>query len=194
MGRLLLGSVARQVLQHAPCPVAVATDSRSETSAHAIRTILHPTDFSRHSASALRLACSLAREHGAHLTVLHVVEPRGIGSLGMAPRPPLPGNHLEAVWDRLRRWLQGAADGSIRAEARVEEGDTAGAILGAALTSGCDLIVMGTQGRTGLGQLWMGSVAEEIARKAVCPVLTVKDVRTADVPSRVSPAEELVEV
>ena len=38
----------------------------------------------------------------------------------------------------------------------------------------CDLIVMGTHGRTGLGRLLMGSVAEQVVRNASCPVLTVK--------------------
>jgi hypothetical protein len=38
----------------------------------------------------------------------------------------------------------------------------------------CDLIVMGTHGRRGLGRLLMGSVAEQVVRKALCPVLTVK--------------------
>jgi nucleotide-binding universal stress UspA family protein len=40
--------------------------------------------------------------------------------------------------------------------------------------SGCDLIVMGTHGRTGVGRLLMGSVAEKVLRGATCPVLTVK--------------------
>jgi len=42
------------------------------------------------------------------------------------------------------------------------------------LLKNCDLIVMGTHGRTGLGRLLVGSVAEEVLRKAVCPVLVVK--------------------
>jgi nucleotide-binding universal stress UspA family protein len=194
LGRLLLGSVAREVMRHAPCPVAVATASRSETAAHAIRTILHPTDFSRHSDSALRMACALAREHGARLTVLHVVASRGLGSIGMAPPPPLPKNHLGAVQDRLQRWLQWADDDGVRAKYRVEEGDAAGVILGAAQTSGCDLIVMGTQGRMGLERMWMGSVAEEIARKAVCPVLTVKASSAADKRPPASRSGELAAV
>jgi nucleotide-binding universal stress UspA family protein len=37
-----------------------------------------------------------------------------------------------------------------------------------------DLIVMGTHGRTGLGRLLMGSVAEQVVRRAPCPVLTMK--------------------
>jgi len=91
----------------------------------AIRTVLHPTDFSERSEFAFRLACSLARGYGARLVVLHVAE------------PPME-------------------------------------ILGVAEETKCDLIVMGTHGRTGLGRLLMGSVAEQVVRKATCPVLTVK--------------------
>jgi nucleotide-binding universal stress UspA family protein len=61
----------------------------------------------------------------------------------------------------------------------VRDGDTAAEILRAATDAGCDLIVMGTHGRTGLGRLLMGSVAEQVVRKAPCPVVTVKAPMTA---------------
>ena len=47
-------------------------------------------------------------------------------------------------------------------------------ILNVAQETGAGLIVMGTHGRTGLERLLMGSVAEQVVRKAPCPVLTVK--------------------
>jgi len=59
-------------------------------------------------------------------------------------------------------------------EHRLEEGDTAKVILDVALEIGAGLIVMGTHGRTGLGRLLLGSVAEQVLRKAPCPVLTAK--------------------
>ncbi len=54
------------------------------------------------------------------------------------------------------------------------EGDPAEEILRLAAALRCDLVVMGTHGKTGLGRLLTGSVAEEVLRKAVCPVLVVK--------------------
>jgi nucleotide-binding universal stress UspA family protein len=128
-----------------------------------IRTILHATDFSEPSNSALRLACALARDQGARLIVLHVVptslaaEKRGFG---------------DDLADELNRLA--IPDQQIRAERRLEEGDPVAQILRVAGETGCDLIVMGTHGRTGLGRLLMGSVAEQVVRKALCPVLTVK--------------------
>jgi nucleotide-binding universal stress UspA family protein len=50
----------------------------------------------------------------------------------------------------------------------------AGAILDAAASIGADLIVMGTQGRTGMKHVLLGSVAERTVRLASCPVMTVK--------------------
>jgi len=56
----------------------------------------------------------------------------------------------------------------------VAEGDAPEEILRLAQAIPCDLIVMGTQGRTGLERLLIGSVAEDVLRKATCPVLTIK--------------------
>jgi len=59
-------------------------------------------------------------------------------------------------------------------EHRLGEGDPATVILEVAEETGAGLIVMGTHGRTGLGRLVMGSVAEQVLRTAPCPVLTVR--------------------
>jgi nucleotide-binding universal stress UspA family protein len=56
----------------------------------------------------------------------------------------------------------------------LQEGDPATEILRIAQECKCDLIVMGTHGRTGVARLLMGSVAEHVVRKAECPVLVVK--------------------
>jgi nucleotide-binding universal stress UspA family protein len=140
-----------------------------------IRTILHPTDFSPRSEAAFQLACSLARDHKARLLILHVLERPVIVYTGvmMAPPPPPP---TEEERQALREQLQKIRpnDASIAVEHRLEEGDTATAIIEVAREAGCDLVVMGTHGRTGLGRLLMGSVAELVLRGAACPVLTVR--------------------
>jgi quercetin dioxygenase-like cupin family protein len=59
-------------------------------------------------------------------------------------------------------------------EHRVAEGDASAEILALARALGCDLIVLGTHGRTGLSRFLAGSVAEEVLREASCPVLAVK--------------------
>jgi nucleotide-binding universal stress UspA family protein len=74
-------------------------------------------------------------------------------------------------------------------EHRVEEGDAARTILRIAGEINADLIVMGTHGRTGLSRLLMGSVAEQVVRKAPCAVLTVKSPFPAEQHSNEPPAE-----
>jgi nucleotide-binding universal stress UspA family protein len=137
-----------------------------------IRTILHPTDFSAHSASAFELACALARDYGARLVLAHVKSPPEavFGELG--PIPPEPPEVEKALEDELRALKP--ADARIRVEHRLLEGGAVEGILQLARETNCDLIVMGTHGRTGVGRLLLGSVAEAVMRRAPCPVLTVK--------------------
>jgi universal stress protein A len=140
-----------------------------------IRTILHPTDFSAHSEYAFRLASSLARDYGARLIELHVLErPLFIhgGVMTAPPPPPPPEEQRLAIREQLQRTKP--PDPAISIEHLLEEGDPATGILQVAQERSCDLIVMGSHRRTGLGRLLMGSVAEQVVRKACCPVLTVK--------------------
>jgi len=137
----------------------------------AIHTILHPTDFSEHSQYAFALACALTRDYGARLVVLHVVAvPVVVYGEGVVP--PNPEEVRAEARDQLARLQVPHAD--VRAERRLEDGDADETILRVAQEIQADLIVMGTHGRTGLGRLLMGSVAEKVLRKATCPVLTVR--------------------
>ena len=133
-----------------------------------IHTILHPTDFSERSANALQLACALACDYGARLVIMHVVAPPVI-IYGEGIVPPDPHESSARAQEQIEHLEIPAAS---RAERRMEEGDPALKILQVAGEINADLIVMGTRGRSGLGRLLMGSVAEEVMRRAVCPVLT----------------------
>jgi nucleotide-binding universal stress UspA family protein len=137
----------------------------------AIHTILHPTDFSDRAAQAFHVASALARDYGARLVVCHVYNPPPVvyGEFGAAPPPP---EETESLRERLGRWRP--TDESIEVQHYLVEGDPATEIVALAKDCGCDLVVMGTHGRTGLGRLLMGSVAEQVVRRAPCPVLTVK--------------------
>lgn len=137
-----------------------------------IKTILHPTDFSEPSDLAFRLACSLARDHGARLVVAHVIEPPvPVYGGGVLVVPP-PQGLKEPLRAKL---LQLRPPGeTVQVEHRLAEGDAATEILDLAEQARADLIVMGTHGRGGLRRVLMGSVAEEVVRKAPCPVLTVR--------------------
>lgn len=136
-----------------------------------LKTILHPTDFSPQSEHAFHLACSLARDHGGSVLLLHVQEPPPVAEGGMVPLPP-PMQTREQLDEALAGIRP--TDPQVKVARRVEEGLAANTILAVAEETKCDLIVLGTHGRTGLSRLLMGSVAEQVVRKAPCPVLTVK--------------------
>jgi nucleotide-binding universal stress UspA family protein len=181
LGRLLLGSVAEQVVRNAPCPVVTVNSPSREPAAEAevssgtavpIRSVLHATDFSGPCAEAFRVACELAGDQSARLTVVHVAVPPPIAPMNQPAPPPLPEDPRGKL-EELLRVAQASAPG-LQADYRVERGDAAPRIVSAAQETRCDLIVMGTHGRTGLGRVLMGSVAEQVLRTAPCPVATVK--------------------
>jgi nucleotide-binding universal stress UspA family protein len=136
-----------------------------------IRTILHPTDFSDLSRPAFQFTLALARDYRAKVVLLHVrrVPIDVYGEFGAVP-PPL--DSMEDLEQKLRELVPETAGVTI--DCLVREGYPANEILETALEIGASMIVMGTHGRTGLGRLFMGSVAEEVLRKATCPVLAVK--------------------
>jgi nucleotide-binding universal stress UspA family protein len=136
-----------------------------------IRIILYPTDFSERAQAAFQVACALARDHGARLILLHVVSPPVI-----AYGETITDLVIVASNERTQELLNQLkpADPTVPCERQFKEGDPAAQILAVAKATQCDLIVMGTHGRTGLGRLLMGSVAEQVVRRAPCPVLTVK--------------------
>ena len=138
----------------------------------ALRTILHPTDFSSGAEYAFRLACSLARDHGGHLIVLHVKPTEVLYAELPYVLPPDPAQIEENLQEQLHH-LQ-PPEPLAGVEYLLREGNPVPEILRTAQENGADLIVMGTHGRTGVRRLLMGSVAEAVLRKAPCPVLTVK--------------------
>jgi nucleotide-binding universal stress UspA family protein len=178
--RLLLGSVAETVLRKAACPVMVLRSAETGTATpRAIRAILHPTDFSKESVSARQVARELARDLGARLVLLHVA-PVDV----VVPEIGSVVENLEASRDALvslRRQIDGP-DLKQPVETELRQGDPTKEILNAARDLHCDLVVMGTHGRRGLGRILMGSVAETILRESTIPVFVVKGSQTATTP------------
>lgn len=134
--------------------------------------ILFPTDYSECSNEALRYAISLASESGGSLLLLHVVEPM---SPYLVPDPaPAANPHREEFVSLLKSLL--ADKPSVSYEERTVVAAPVAAIVSLAESELVDVIVMGTTGRTGVKRLLLGSVAEEVVRRAPCPVLTLKAV------------------
>jgi len=136
-----------------------------------LRKILCPVDFSEGSGRALELAARLAREHGAELVVAHAwyLPPTAI-EYSLSP------DALDAIREDAAHGLEDVVArarglGVTQLTSMLLEGLPWTRIAEAA--EGCDLIVMGTHGRTGLSHVLLGSVAEKVIRHAHCSVLVV---------------------
>ena len=122
-----------------------------------IREILFPTDFSRASESAGRVARELALKMGARLHVVHVALP-GTDPAGSAV----------ALTDAASTLGNG-----VTVETALLSGRAVAGIIAHARDKHVDVIVMGTHGRTGISRQLLGSVAEAVVRLAPRLVLTV---------------------
>jgi nucleotide-binding universal stress UspA family protein len=152
--------------------------------------ILHPTDYSDVSLPALRAAAELAHDHAAALVLLHADESLGpeqatYGEATSLRRPEA------AIRQRLLEQLHRVrpADSQIAVEYVLSEEDPVTAILRTAEIAGCDLIVLGTHGLTGWRRWLLGSIAEEVVRRANCSVLVVKPPGKAPVLPPLHPTE-----
>lgn len=142
--------------------------------------ILVPVDGSEPSDDALRTAIALAREGGARLRLIHVVD-HTVFVTGYDPSGGASGQLFGAVRESA---LQILRQGTAAAQAQGLQADhvlvedvgarLADAVAQAAERFGADLIVVGTHGRRGPSRLLLGSGAEQIIRLAPVPVLVMR--------------------
>jgi len=138
------------------------------------RRILAATDFSDPSLQALREAHTRAASTGAKLAVCHVMA-RHNDWHTLFPREDQVGDlELEArVRGELERFAS-SVTGTAEVELFVEQGSDYAEIIRRAEAWSADLVVVGSQGRSSLPRLVLGSVAERVVRYAHCPVLVVR--------------------
>lgn len=138
------------------------------------RHILAPVDFSSHAERSVKRAAALARENGASLTLLHVVENFVLYDDFYDPVMPLTIEYedsmMEAAAQRLADWTKELDIGDPRLEVLL--GSASGTILSYAEAQEVDLIVMGSHGRKGLARL-LGSTTNSVLNRARCEVLSV---------------------
>ena len=137
------------------------------------RTILVPIDFSTCSERALDYAFTLAEKLDATVNLVTAV-----GAEHAALGPTLSGPAVDTVRRNNVAGLAKLVDGRSAltkvGKLEVVFGDPRDVILRTANELGADMIVMGTHGRRGIPRLVLGSVAEEVVRRATCPVVTVR--------------------
>jgi nucleotide-binding universal stress UspA family protein len=139
--------------------------------------ILVPTDFSESARLALRYGISFAREYGAELTLLHVVETVAVGyASDLFPVP------MAEVFQEIAGYARGEL-GKLAEQARAEgvkvvekvvQGKPAAEIIRVAREDTIDVIVLGTHGKGVLDHALFGSTTERVVRKAPCPVLSCR--------------------
>ena len=143
--------------------------------------ILIPTDGSECADSAVEHALDIAAQYDAELHVLSIVDSRDVSHSAPAISPEQVQQTLR---DRAESVVESVAD---RAEAAgvtvvtaVESGIPDDVVVEYAADEDCDLIVMGTHGRTGLERYLLGSVTERTVRRSSVPVLTVRGSEESD--------------
>lgn len=140
--------------------------------------LLIPLDGSPQAEAALPYALSLAEHCGAQLTLLQVVA----SSVEAEMQAELPGIEAQVI-DRERRIAAGylrqketelAARGLRVAAVTLNHPSIPDAILAAVADVGAEAVVMSTHGLTGLSRLMLGSVAEQVVRRANVPVVLIR--------------------
>ncbi len=142
----------------------------------AIKNILFPVDLSETSAKIVPYLVTFTKKLGAKLHLLHVVmELRDFRGFYI-PHTSLADFETEIAKGAERKMEDFVADnleGVEQPQVKVVIGDVAEEIEKYVKAEGIDLIIMGTQGRSGLDRAIFGSVAEKVVKAAFCPVMTV---------------------
>ena len=178
VARWVLGSVAAKVLHatHTPLLLVRPPADGKQGNTSSLKKLLVPLDGSDLSASVLPFAGDLAKRLEASVVLFHAVyEPvmNYPGAEAVFDTPVLEGMEAGA-----REFLASAGNGlteqGVKAEVVAAIGNATDAIVWAAEREGADLIVMSTHGRSGIGRIVLGSVADGVVRRTSLPVILVR--------------------
>jgi nucleotide-binding universal stress UspA family protein len=170
--RLLAGSVTEDVLRKLPVPVLTVTnDAQPKT----LSRILFATDLTESSHDGFEFALDLARTIGAHLILLHVIEPVPM-SFGVGMPVIDSREEKQALYERARRKLSQLESEGARQHvvvvSEVAEGFAPEQILAKAENSAAGLIVLTILNKGLLERALLGSTAERVVRVSQVPVLS----------------------
>lgn len=147
--------------------------------------ILITHDGSVFSSKALPHAASLVKKYDAQLIVLQVIDAM-VRILPAITTTPATIGTQEVMEDLAKQERKSAKNSLSKIKADfenagitdikivIEEGDARDVIIKTAKKNACDLIIMSTHGWSGLKRVFLGSIAEDVVRKAPCPVLLIK--------------------
>ena len=137
--------------------------------------VLVPVDFSECSKKALHYAIPFAKQFGAEIVLLYVVQP-------YIPVPEVTVADPDLFLDRMREGgekdlakLRDSIVDDVKVKTALRVGRPDFEIVRAADELNADVILLSTHGRTGLKRVFLGSVAEHVTRYAHCPVFIVRE-------------------
>lgn len=179
VARFFLGSVADRVVHEAHCPVIVIKAPKQKPKhvkklAKPFSRILFPTDFSETANRALKQAIAMTEDLDAELFVLHVVDDSVITTHVAEERKIILDELRKHALKQMQTELPAELVENFETIAAVKRGEPGKQIASYAETHGCDLIVLGTHGRTGVERALIGSIADKVVRLAKCPVMLVR--------------------
>ena len=171
-----LGSVALRVVRHAHCPVLVVRQPPVSGP------VVAATDLSDPAFPAIVAGAFLAESLGVDLAVVHVAEVPlpapmdqdavGLGlSLGYEMTSGDYQRFREAAGDRLTSALKKLG---LSTQTLIEDGIPAASIVAASRRLHAGILVIGTEGRSALRRMLLGSTAEQILKDSTCSVLVVR--------------------
>lgn len=172
LGRLLPGSVTRQALHAAPCAVAVAPLGTHLFEDLRLHEIGIAYDGGPESAIALVRAADLARQHGARLRIVSVLD-QVLAAAGWSSAwvyPDVRADLLRTTGAQLASAAEGLPE-DVEATTEVIEGSAVQELV--MLSSRLDLLVLGSRGYGPVRSALLGTVSTHVAEHAACPVLVV---------------------
>jgi nucleotide-binding universal stress UspA family protein len=166
-----LSAKSEQILRAMDVPVLLISENNKTSLTH----ILCPVDFSAPSARALRNAIALAKTFNANLIVLYVFEPL----VYVSPRIKVDLTEenqlrLQQAKEEMRDFVKDFDFNDVNPKIEVVSGRAYQTILNIIKEEKIDLLLMGTNGRTGLSAFIMGNVTQSVIREIPCSFLTVK--------------------
>lgn len=165
---LLLGSVSRQLTEHAHVPVTIVRGA-ADTLDPTPQRILVGHDGSGHAARALRFAMGLAVGCDATLTVVYATGP----DVALAAEDVERYIGPAAVRETVEGWCEPLRDAGMPYDIEILDGDARTALLHAADDRNADLIVVGSRGHGPVAKLLLGSVTTSIVQHSEIPVMVV---------------------
>jgi len=175
--KLLMGSVAEDIFRHATCPVlTIGPHVTHKIKEGELRHILYATDFGEETRHGLPYALSLAEEHHAKMTLLHISPepPPTLQDLTPGAPPSLSRAELLAYNEaELRKMMPHDANLMTHPEFLVELGEAADVIVETARKLDVDIVVLGVKRPMPLATHLTTGIAYKVVCEAPCPVLTV---------------------